>query len=271
MRVALIFDRERADTVGVYFERACRRLGVAADHYWVRDAERIPSDGYDLYLRIDHGDYAQPWPARLRPSVFYAIDSHLPKSWRSIQRLARAFDRVACAQRRAAEALPNGAWVPLGCDLAYHGPQPGPVDLDLAFIGTDGGVPRKYLLQALRERYPRSRIGPGAHDQLGAIYSRAKIGVNFAIRDDVNMRVFEVLCSGALLLTNALPNDDFERLGLRDRESFILYHRPSELPQLIDHYLTHDPERTRIAAAGRAWSATQTYDARLRQLLALGY
>ena len=43
MKLALIFDKTRPDTTGGYFERACRTLGVAADHWWLRDAERIPA------------------------------------------------------------------------------------------------------------------------------------------------------------------------------------------------------------------------------------
>ncbi|MBI3331169.1 MAG: hypothetical protein HYZ96_03550, partial [Candidatus Omnitrophica bacterium] len=92
MRLALIFDKTRPDTTGVHVERAARALGIAADHWWLRDADRIP-EAYDLYLRIDHGDdYAVALPQRLRPAVFYAIDTHLPHSWRKIRRVARRYD-----------------------------------------------------------------------------------------------------------------------------------------------------------------------------------
>ena len=55
MKLALIFNKDREDTIGGYFERAAARMGIEFDHFWTSDAD-IPA-GYDLYLRIDHGDY----------------------------------------------------------------------------------------------------------------------------------------------------------------------------------------------------------------------
>lgn len=268
MRLALLFDKQRPDTTGGYFERACAALGVAADHYGLREAARVPPT-YDLYVRVDHGDdYDALLPAALRPAAFYAIDTHLPRTWRKIRRLARTFDRVFCAQAAAARALPNGAWLPLAADLRMHCGPAQRRDLDVAFIGTDGGTPRKFYLQALRERYPNSRIGTAEHAQLGAIYGRAKIGFNYAIADDVNMRVFEVLAAGALLLTNALGHQDLDRLGLEDRRQLVLFRRPEELFPLMDHYLREAPEREAIARAGtEVVRSRHTYEARVRQML----
>jgi hypothetical protein len=269
MRVALVFDRSRDDTTGGYFERACRTLGLSADHWWLRDADRIPA-GYDLYLRIDHGDdYHVPLPRRCRPAVFYAIDTHLAHSWPKIRRVAPQFDVVCCAQAAAARRLRGAVWVPLACDAELHGATGGEPRWDVAFIGTDGGVPRKFYLQALRERYPRARIGHAKHTELGAVYGRARIGFNYAIADDVNMRVFEVLAARALLVTNALAGDDFQRLGLEDRRHLVLYRSPRELFELIDHYLTHPDERRRIAEAGETLVLERhTYVHRVQALLA---
>ena len=267
MRLALIFDKRRDDTVGIYFERACRRLGIAADHFWMRDAQRIPA-GYALYLRIDHGDYALDLPAHLRPRVFYATDTHLPKPWKRIRATARGYDLVCCAQRLGAEALPNGAWVPLACDPDVHQRVEEPALWDLGCVGTDGGVPRKFYLQALRERYPNSRLGLAPHAEMGAVYGRSRLGFNYSIRDDVNMRIFEILSCGTLLLTNRLRHDDLERLGLRDREHLALYRTPRELFELIDYYLAQEAPRRAIAARGMAHvHQGHTYVHRLEQIL----
>ena len=270
MRLALIFDKTRPDTTGIYFERACRSLGLSVDHWWLRDAARIPAQ-YDLYLRVDHGDdYAVELPNGLRPAVFYAIDTHLSPTWRKIRRVAAQYDRVYCAQANAARQLGNGEWLPLACDLELHGVIRAPeVVLDVAFVGSDGGVPRKFYLQALRERYPNNFLGSAAYTELGAIYGRARIGFNYAIAADVNMRVFEVLAAGALLVTNALPHDDLGRLGLADGQHLILYRTPKELFERIDYFLAHAQERERIAHAGRARVMERhTYVHRLQQLLA---
>ena len=268
MRLALIFNRMRADTTGIYFERALRHLGVDVDHWWLRDVAKIPAT-YALYLRVDHGDdYDVSWPARLHPSVLYAIDTHLPHSWRKIQRAAGRYDLMVCAQRLAAERL-RGAWVTFGCDPELHRPEePASEQWDLVFVGSDGGVPRKFYLQALRERYPNSFIGPAAHTQLGAMYGRARIGFNYSIADDVNMRMFEVLGAGACLVTNALRHDDLARLGLLDRQHVVLYRSPQQLLDVVQELLSHREERRRIARAGfeAAWNR-HTYTHRMEELL----
>ena len=271
MKVALVFDQERPETTGVYVERACQALGIHADHFWTREARSIPP-AYDLYLRIDHGDYRHDLPETLRPRIFYALDTHLPKSWSHIRRLARRYDVVCCVHRDAAVVLPNGAWVPVACDPQLHGRRPGPRRWDVAFIGTEGGVPRKFFLQALRERYPNSFIGHAPHTQLGTLYSQATIGFNYSIRQDVNMRIFEVLCSGTLLVTNRLGHEDLTRLGLREREHLVTYRSPQELFEVVDYYLRHDDEREAIARRGMVVvQQHHTYVHRLQRILELSH
>ena len=269
MRIAFVFDSgDREGTTGGYFVRAARSLGLDAMRWTLAEAAR--QSPVDLHVRVDHGDdYEAPWPDALRPAVFYAVDTHLPRTWRKIRRIAGWYNLMVCAQRAGAERL-GGEWVPLGCDPDMHAPAPGalPRDLDVAFVGTDGGVPRKFYLQALRERYAKSFVGLAPYTQLGPIYGRARIGFNYAIRDDVNMRVFEVMAAGATLLTNAFPHDDMDRLGLRDGEHFLAYRNARELFRLIERLLSDEAERERIAAAGRAAALERhTYRHRLLDML----
>jgi hypothetical protein len=282
MRLVLIFNETRPDTTGIYFRRACDALRMPFEHWQAADLARIPA-GADLYLRIDHGDdYEVRWPRTLRPAVFYAIDTHLPHSWKKIRRIAAAYDLVCCSQQDAAATLPGAEWVPLGCDLEWHSPPPPsqfpassfqlPASTskvwDIAFVGSEGGIPRTVLLQALRERYPNSFIGAADHTRLGAIYGRARVGFNYSIANEVNMRVFEVPASGCLLVTNPLPAESLRRLGLEDRRHLVVYRSPAELFPLMDHYLSHDEEREAIARAGAdVVRRDHTYAHRLKQLL----
>ena len=269
MRLAIVYDAgDREGTTGGYLLRAARSLGLDVVRWTLAEAAHMPP--LDLHVRVDHGDeYEVPWPARLRPAVFYAIDTHLPHSWRKIRRTAGWYDLVACCHRSGAERLPGAVWLPVACDPDLHAGSAGaPRDLDIAFIGTDGGVPRKFYLQALRERYPNSFISLAPHTQLAATYGRARIGFNYAIRDDVNMRVFEVMAAGALLLTNVLSHDDLDRLGLRAEEHLVTYDGPRELFDRIERLLSDAPERERIAAAGRAAVlGHHTYRHRMEELL----
>ena len=270
MRIAALFDKTRADTTGVYLECALRRLGCSIDHWWVRDAARIPAI-YDVYLRVDYGDdYLIPLPEALRPSVFYAIDTHLPHSWKKIRRSASRYDFIYCAQRAAAERLRNAEWLPLASEAPATTEQILRTALrwDVAFVGNDGGIPRKFYLQALRERYPRSRIGQAESTQMPHIYGHAAVGFNYSIAQDVNMRIFEVLMAGALLVTNALAHDDLQRLGLKDRQHLLCYRTPQELYALIDAALRDPEQRETIAQAGAAIArARHSYTHRARQLV----
>ena len=268
MRVALIFDKHREGTTGMYFERALRALGVACDHWWLRDAERIPA-GYDLYLRVDHGDdYLVPLPERLRPSAFYAIDTHLPHSWKKIRRTAGWYDLVFCCHRDGAVRLPRAEWLPVACDPDLHGPTGQLPAWDIGFVGTEGGIPRKFYLQALAERYPNSRIVQVPYTDMASIYSQSRIGFNYAISNDVNMRLFEVLAARTLLVTNALAGDDLQRLGLDEGRHLATFRTPAELFERIDHFLRHPEEARRIAQAGHEVVVRQhTYVHRMRQLL----
>ncbi len=270
MRLALIFDKTRPDTTGIYFERACQTLGLTYEHWSLRDGSRIPAS-YDLYLRIDHGDdYTIFLPQRLRPSVFYAIDTHLSHSWPKIKRLAGSVDFVFCAQSAAAREL-HSEWLPVACDPSTHPNASQATQWDVAFVGTEGGLPRKFILQAIREKYPNSFIGQASHTRLMDIYGCSKIGFNYAIRCELNMRFFEILGSGALLVTNALrdPNDSAS-LGLQAGEHFIAYENPRQIFPLMDHWLQSErqEQRVRIAQAGmRLVRQRHSYTHRLRQLL----
>src|SRR5262249_25693829 len=106
--------------------------------------------------------------------------------------------------------------------------------------------------------------------EVAETYRRSKIVVNIGRDDfpqDANLRVFEVLASGALLLTS-LPSE-LEQLGFKMGEHFVGYGNPAEISKLARSYLEDEPERTRIAARGRELVlAEHTYDQRAGELLA---
>jgi|SRR3989338_6418701 len=271
MRLALIFNREREDTVGCYFERAARDLGVLYDYYWTSDSD-IPKK-YDLYLRIDHGDYKYDIPSHLRPSAFYAVDTHLANPYRKIKEQALHYDYVFCAQKSGVDKLKrdtgvNAVWVPIGCDPKKHKDLGLKRRFDVAFVGTEGKKNlRGELLKALARRYPNSFIGRAESGLLSNIYSSAKIGFNYSINDDINMRMFEALSCGALLVTNLIRDNGFEEI-FSPGVNVAVYRDPGELFKVIDHYLVHEDERQRIARQGHTLAvSSHTYSDRLKKML----
>src|SRR5438105_3867253 len=121
-RVALIFDdTSRPETTGVYCRTALQGI-VQVEHYRPADLERLPRQGFDLYLQIDDG-LTYRHPADLRPSAWWAIDTHLNFDW--CLEKARDFDFVFAAQRDGAallreRAIASASWLPLACDPAVH-------------------------------------------------------------------------------------------------------------------------------------------------------
>ncbi|HEX2171884.1 MAG TPA: glycosyltransferase [Dehalococcoidia bacterium] len=228
----------------------------------------------DVFLYVDS---AVPYlPRRLErlpcPTAGYLIDVHLGQSLR--RPLAALFDHVFVAQKDYVELYQAGrdqrvTWLPLAADPTLAGDRL-PEEYDVGFAGNvhaPGYERRRALLAALETRFRVNeyrRYYP--RDEMLALYRRSRIVVNDAIGGDLNMRVFEALASGALLITNRIENGLFDLF--RDREHLVTFASIPEAIDAVDYYLTHEEERRRIAAAGRAEVlARHTYHHRARALV----
>lgn len=101
------------------------------------------------------------------------------------------------------------------------------------------------------------------------IYRRSRVVVNIGRDDfpeDANLRVFEALASGALLVTS-LPTE-LAALGFEERVHFVGYHHESEILGIVRRFLRDEPARSRIAQAGREKVLRDhTYDCRVAEIL----
>ena len=271
MNIALVFNKDRPDTIGMYFQRTLRHSTHRVHHFPTQDAHKIPPR-YDLYLRIDHGDYKYDIPDHLRPSAFYAIDTHLEHPFSKIQRQARHYDFVFCAQREAVAKLRRAAniaahWIPVACDPEIHRSVPSPKRFDCGFVGTSGKKnPRGEYLAWIQSEYPESFVGRIAYSRLSKIYSRSRIGFNYSIANDINMRMFEVLASGSLLMTNPIVDNGLEEL-FETGKHLVTYHDQDELSMLAKKYFKDEGSREKIAQEGYRWTiARHTYRHRLAQM-----
>jgi GT2 family glycosyltransferase/tetratricopeptide (TPR) repeat protein/2-polyprenyl-3-methyl-5-hydroxy-6-metoxy-1,4-benzoquinol methylase len=269
-RVALIFDNTtRPETTGVYCLRALEEL-VEVQHFLPAQLEQIPRQGFDLYLRIDDG-LNDPWPTVLHPSAWWAIDTHLNLDW--CIAAGRMFDHVFAAQRDGAEHLrqagiASATWLPLGCDPEIHCRQEVPKQFDLCFIGNLFPGPRQELLQLLQTHFPNAHVGRSYFQDMARTYSGSRLVFNRSIRNDINMRVFEAVSCGSLLLTNDLRDNGQEEL-FQDGVHLVTYRDAAELLDKAAFYLREEAIRERIAAAGREHArARHTYRHRMETLLA---
>ena len=100
------------------------------------------------------------------------------------------------------------------------------------------------------------------------IYSSAKIGFNYSINNDINMRMFEVPSCGALLVTNRIKGGSGFNELFCDGKNAVVYGSAGELFNKIDFYLSHSEERMRIAGEGHSLAVSRyTYKVRLKQML----
>jgi hypothetical protein len=155
------------------------------------------------------------------------------------------------------------AYNSLGADRTY----------EVGWIGrTDGELykARRRVLPQLAQRYKMNDWRRNyAEDEIPNVYCRARIVLNIGRDDypkDANLRCFEVMASGALLVTS-LPTE-LEQIGFKNGIHFVGYASETEMFQIVDRFLKDEEARSRIAEAGRALvMSDHTYDARARTLL----
>ncbi len=277
MKIALIFEKKRPDTMGIYFERALKILGHDIVHFSPEYINNIKPE-YDFYFRVDDGYYNYLIPERLRPRVYYVSDTHLRGPFKKIKKhISRgAYDLVFCPMLKEIGVLKNISpvdviWMNVGCDPEVHKRLDIERKYDIGFVGNDGGIPRKFYLQEIRERYPNSCIGKADYREISPVYSASKIGFSFAIRGECfTMRNYEVMACGAMLLMKRLRDDSAERAGFIDRKHLVIFDGPEDLFELIEYYLKNKKERQEIAENGyRLTVAKHTYTQRLSDMLGI--
>jgi len=239
---------------------------------------RLPyEDGWqpDVLVYIEAGDGwwpGAPTPSDI-PSVAYFIDSHS----RLKEHLARApyFDHVFYAHRQFADAFGPGAhWLPVACDPDVHTPTcwPDEPEYDVAFVGNVYPEvalyePRREALQMLAGRYKCNFVSGVYFEDMARVYANARVVFNRSARGDLNMRVFEAMCSGRPLVTDYTHDNGILDMFEHDVD-LVLYENTNDMLVAIRDILEL-PWMYDIGAAGRASVlAKHTYIHRAQQMLA---
>jgi 2-polyprenyl-3-methyl-5-hydroxy-6-metoxy-1,4-benzoquinol methylase len=240
----------------------------------LKDVSRhLPSEWKpELFLWIESGiSYHIEGMADLScPSACYLIDTHLNLD-RHIG-IARDFDYVFLAQRayipRFKEAgIQRVFWLPLACDPEIHKGVEGEKRYDIGFVGsiTQNNQRRKLLLDTLSKNFNLHTERCFLED-MASVFGKSRIVFNSAINDDLNMRVFEALSSGSMLLTDEASGSGLTDF-FNDREHLVIYN-DQNLVELARYYLEHPEERERIACTGRKEALSKhTYDQRVIEML----
>lgn len=268
-RVAVVFDAtDRPETTGVYVHRALNEL-VEATHMQPQDLHHVSSKQFDLFLQVDDGhDYVMP--SQLRPAAFWAIDTHM--DFERYRRSAQHFDLMFTAQLDGSKDLNRlgiaATWLPLACDPAIHRKHDVKKDHDLCFIGNLIPGPRLELVSRLKSAIKNMLLDRRYFEEMAMAYSESRLVFNRSIKNDINMRVFEAVACGSLLLTNDLSGNGQEEL-FRNEVHLATYQDADELLDKVRYYLKQERRREKIAKAGLQEAyAKHTYRHRVEQILA---
>ena len=98
--------------------------------------------------------------------------------------------------------------------------------------------------------YPNSFIGNVHWSQISDYYSKAHVVVNYSINNDINLRIFEGVGAGALVITNRILNNGFEEIFEEGRHLVVFDDIFKEMVEKIDYYLKNREEREKIAKEG---------------------
>ncbi len=234
--------------------------GLPVDHTW-----KLPEDG--------------------SKKIYICSDAHLGKEYRF--KKAKEFDYVFFNQKNALEEYVKSK--PLNKDSAYWLPHAFEPDVykqfnimkkyDVCFIGfcqeqkNYNGFSRVDALDRLFKEFPSFYFGQmsplnramNVFEDAALKYCKSKIVFNISAKQDINMRIFEVLGTGSFLLTNWIPtlSELFE-----DNKHLVTYKTLDEMVEKAKYYLEHDDEREKIAEAGYNEAINKhTYAHRLNKIL----
>jgi len=203
------------------------------------------------------------------PKIFYAIDSHLTLNFH--RNIIHDFDIVFAAQKdyipKLKEIKEEVFWLPLACDTAVHKKYEIPRLFDIGFVGSMDSkyTQRVSLLKKLSDKYDVLATNVKYTD-MAKIYSQSRIGFNKSLKGDLNMRVFEVMSCGTMLLTDRI-NNGMEEL-FKNKKHLVLYNDENEMLELVEYYLDNEEERERIAREGqREVHKKHTYEHRAKEML----
>ncbi len=256
-------------TTGWYIERALRQdhevftLGTSNNGHHDNEMENGQDLSKclvvgDLFLWVEGSGRVPNFPKGIDklkiPTACYMIDSHTQLMWHV--NWAKQFSFVFVAQKEYIPAFEragckNVSWLPLACDPEIHKPHEWKSEkYDIGFIGNvyeGSGIykRRRDLIEKLKRNfdvYVTTAYGEDMSKEL----SKCKIAFNCAVKNDLNMRVFEAMATGVPLLTD-------EAVGLTelfDSYQHFVYYNDKDLIPMVKEYLAKPELLDRVSKLG---------------------
>lgn len=297
MNILLAYRRTQHRTVGEYLEKALRKehsvesFDLGKTPYWTNFYNKLPffipkgkpvyiqslirkfNKSFDVILEVDGaGQYHLSGYKKLNiPTVLWGID-HDPDKIKFLNYFKNDFSYIFYWHKNYPPKLNKKCfWLSFACDPNINRKFDTKKIYDVVFVGN---VSYKYcqerirLLKLIGEKFNLKVFNSVYGEKMAKIYSQAKIVFNKSISGDLNMRVFEAMSCGSLLLTNRLqPEAGLEDLFIH-RKHLVLYNDETDLLEKIAYYLKHESEREEIAYNGNKEVVEKhTYEHRAKEML----
>ena len=230
----------------------------------------------DLFMFIEGGTM-RLFPKELENlsciTAWYGIDTHM--NYEKHLRIARLFDITFIAQKQyVSQLVKDGveqvSWLPLAFDPSLHPTILGERIYDSAYVGSDNvnmHPIRHQILERLASRFPKMWRGMASPKDMGEIYALSKMVFNKSVNNDLNMRYFEAMGAGAVLMTDPILDNGLEEL-FEEGLHYLCYKDEAHLVELVKNGLDNSKKLDFIGAAARTEVlAKHTYVHRAQQIL----
>jgi len=289
----LLIRDETYYTTAMYLERALQKehnvVSIGINPWYPIEPKVYPKKIKELLKKKYHSKVSSQFvnfdlilvvgPVRQRfdfnsfdtPTAYWAIDSHLKFDKHIKKTGVQDYNFLFVVHKDYVpkyreKGCKNVYWLPIACDPEIHKRHNLPLKYDLCFVGSLGpDSPRREIILKLQKEF-NMFVGQKYLHDMARIYSQSKIVFNKSLQGDLNMRVFEALSCGRLLLTDRI-NNDLEEL-FTDKEHLVIYNDYEDLRKKARYYLTHPDESEAIAHKGQeeVWKR-HTYLHRARYLV----
>lgn len=206
-------------------------------------------------------------------TAWYGIDTHM--DYNKHLRISRLFDVTFVAQkeyvsRLTSDGIKQAHWLPLG-----FAPELLPLknldrDIDISYVGSINvniNPHRHQLISNLKDNFNSNSFGLASPKEMGEIYSRSKIVFNKSVKNDINMRFFEAMGTGAVLVTDPIMENGLEDLFERNKH-YITYENDNELIPTVASLLSEPDRLAEISKnVQKLILEKHTYDHRAKSIL----
>ena len=214
-------------------------------------------DGFvpDLYLWVE--SVMGYFPTNLNllkcPKACYFIDTYSNFEWH--KEWAKNFDFVFLADLSFVEKFRslgfNAHWLPLGCDVELHSAVSMEKKYDIGFVGSiSQNTDRAQFLGTLDSQF-KLHVERSFLKDMANTFGQSKLVFNNAVgKTDLNMRFFEVMSCGTLLLSDMAVNSG-QSIMFSPHDDYALFTNQKNLVEAASYYLEDELARDSVARHGQ--------------------